>query len=611
MLELVLKNTSIPIDDSVTINVTNPALDNDNRGKTYTYPFKLKWTPQLLNKLKHARRFDAKVPVQNLKTTIKHHNIQIAKGDLKTNEGFQSTENSLSIHIKDDSNAILEKLQDVKLSDLCPKIVIPQVIEGKYKLTVPSTVTPGFNYFLDMNGNRYSYTPVTTQPIEVLTHLKDAINTDFPNAAVIINNSPGLELHIIPTDLFTPKIEQTVVGLSYIYAKNYSDSVQENFYNFLKSSYTTPRNDISFNFIRNVNFYDGKNLDIANHLNWVNPIFYQDNDWQVKANPPKILSSADEYFFSNTYLPFFRLSYIFTRILERLQLSGVVRCYGTPLWWSDVETLLIDNSYALDNIRKDWYWDNSGTEKYINCHVKEIDPSNHLPDMTAGKFLNDFADFLNLSYKIEGNDLVFSPKNKIFNNKAQKIDSYIKAHLRDYKDDNGYTMKFLKNDVELHTSLTELQEKKVGKGEEVIELPISTLFNDTTFETVHTDRRGGSLAFGIGKKAIPLRVFFSRPNSGYLGASNTGDFISLDINGTNGLYQTVWKGSAELRAGGYPLSIERVVTPQYFAKLITFENSKVMLLSDNGNVRAFASKITAKVTGKEKMIRAKIELIVG
>jgi hypothetical protein len=604
MLSLLLKKDTIAV-DSVTINATNPALDNDNRGKTYTYPFKLKWTPQLLNQLKHARRFDAKVAIQNLKATLTHNNVQIAKGILKTNEGFQSSYEHISIHIKDDSNAIVEKLQDVKLADLCPKLVINQAIEGKYKLTVPAVTTVGTTYFINLNSKNYSHTAASTQSIEVLTAIKNAINADYPGVATTINNSPGLELHITTSDNFNPRIEEFTGGFTFIYAKNYADSVHENYHVFLKNSLVNPRTDVSFNFCYNDGFYEGKNKDFF--FQWFNYASFESNDWNVRKNTPSVTEH-----FERSFIPFYRLSYIFSRILERLQLSGVVRCSGNPVWWSDIEKILIDNNFALDNVRKDWFWESGQTvEKYLNCHVKEIDPANHLPDMTAHKFLNDFSDFFNLSFKIVKNDLVFSPKNAIFSQKTQVWDTMLKGYANDYKDNLGYTLAYQKSEYELHTDTAQLQPRTIGEGDTKITLPASTLYNDSSFEFCYSKRLGGTAAYGIGKKPFGLRFFFTKPTPQYLGCSHTLGHLSLQIEGEKGLYNILWKGSAELRAGGYPLSIERMVTPSYLSKLMTFEKSKIQLMSDNGNVRAFVQKVSGKIDTNNQLIRAKIELIVA
>lgn len=622
MLELVIENTSIAPDDdtAIAITATNPALSKDNVGKVYSLPFKLAWTPQLLSLFKHARRLDARTKAQNLYAYIKLADFHLAKGIIKTNdENSKSSQKSLNLYFKKDNNAVLKKLEDFKIAEVCPKIVIPQPKFAGYKIKLKnSTVTPGNSYYLQVNDTQYQYTAASNQPIEVMFHFRDVINAQYPSVATVYNNQDtgNLELILTASTSFSPRLDKFGIidfgGFQYITYASYAEATHDNFITFFRENLDTPREDISFNWITNNDFYQGKNPTFF--FQWFNyAIKYpNDPDWQVATNTPSV---SEE--FERSFIPFYRFKYLMAQMLERIGLEDM-EFDGDPDIWTDILTIVIDNNCALDNVRKDFFFtptDAQGKEFFLNCHVNEINPSDHLPDMTAKTFLDAFANFFNFDYEVtDAKKLLFKKKNRIFSQPTQIIDTLIEGYERGYKNDNGFVLRYVKNETELLNDAT-LQPYQVGAGEVVIELPISTLHLDDSFAIVRTHRVGSTTAFSLGKKAFPLRFFFDKgiKEGLYWSSDNTADHISLDINHpTKGLYEIFWKNSAELEAAGYPLSIELMTSPQALHELLTFNQSKVYLMTDAGNVMAYIKEVSSKIRNPSgQLIRVKLELVVS
>lgn len=618
MLDLVIDNQSVPMDDnaSVTITALNPALSDDNTGKVYSYPFKLPWSPQLLHLLRHARRFDAIATAQNLSAYIQIANIILTKGFIQTNDASaKSTDKSIDVYFKKDNTAILTRLNDFKLAELCPKIVIPQTVKAEYRLKLKNPPIIGQPYFIRINNQELRYVPNSNQPIEIFQHLSDAINIQYPSVSSVYNNqlTGNLELVITLSVDFSPQMERPGMvdlgGFEYIHHSNYAHAVHRNFMSFFKSCVITPRTDIGFNWIINTEFYQGKNIDYF--FPWFNYAFHYDNDpdWTIPENQP-----SDQESFDRSFIPFFRVSYIFERISEKLGLTAI-EYEGDSAIWADLMKLMIDNHTALDNLRKDYFFDSQnsqGVEKWLNCHVPEIDPADHLPDMSAKAFVDAFANGFNLDYDVTDNKtLVFKKKNRVFGQPLWAITDFISGYQRGFKEDKGFQIRLAKIDEELETPISPLT---IGEGADIIQLPFSTLQDSEEWRIVKSRRYGSTLAFGLGKKRFPLRFFFDKGlyQNRYLSSGLSTDNISLLPTGEKGLYAQFWQGSAELQSKGYPLSIERMMSPQEFHHALTFKNSKVLLMSDNGHVQAIIKEISTKINRKQapKLLKVKMELVV-
>lgn len=620
MLELVIENTSIPMDDSASINITaiNPALSTDNTGKVYSLPFKLPWSPQLLNLLKHTRRFDAATKPQSLRAYIKVAGFFLTKGVMKSNDSNnKSTALSFDVHFKKDNNAILSKLTDFKISEVCPKIVIPQTVFAGYKIKLKNAATPGAYYFISVNNTQFSYTQNSNQAIEAMTHFRDAINAVYPAAASVFNNvSAGyLELIITCTASFSPIMDKPGViesgGFEYVHHSNYANAVLENFKLFFLENILNPRTDISFNWVINEEFYQGKNPKFF--FPWFNYAFKYDGDpdWTIPHNNPSVTEE-----FERSFIPFYRLSYVFDRILNRIGIDSMA-FEGNQDIWSDLMTLIIDNHTALDNVRKDYFFtanDSQGVERFLNCHVAEILSAEHLPDVSAKAFLDAFAESFNLEYDVtDANILLFKKKNRIFSQPTVVWDTFIEDYKRGFKDKNGFTLRYLKVEQELYSDAT-LQPYKVGEGSDIIEMPFAPVHVDTGFNIVKSRRFGSTSAFNFGKKTFPLRFFFDigKVQGRYYGSDHTTDNISLAFEGEKGMYEILWKGSAELKNTGFPVSIERMIAPQELHHILSFKNSKVFLITENGHVRAFIQEVSTKIArNSPKLLRVRFELIIG
>ena len=607
MLELVIDNTSVPMDETTTITITatNPALASESTGKVYSYPFKLPWSPHLLSLFQHVRRLDATGTAQSRTAFIKMAHFILFKGFVKTlDNNNKSNSKSLDLYFKADDSAILKKLDDFKLSAVCPKIDIPQPIERGFKYKIILTPSVGFSYFLSINDIGFLYVAVSGDTkLSVCQNLVALINAQIPNVAAVYNPfNSDVGIWIMPNDNFSPKLYHSgpnIEGFELLYHKTYGEAQHDNFITFVKETFNTPRADISFNRYINSGFYAGKNTAFyTNEFNFA----FQDSNEPLGWNVPGNQAREDENF-TRSFIPFYRLSYLFQRIAERIGLTGFTVNSWDLFWWNDVLKLLIESPTALDYVRKDYY---EQTEQSLNCFVRTIDSINHLPDQTAKAFLDDFSYHLNLDYKVVGNQLVFSRKNRLFTQTTAIVDTLIEGYERGYKANKGYRLTFKVNEAEKLTHVTQLQPRVVGEASDRIELPFGTLYN-TNFNVVETQTEGN-------KPPSVKRLFFDSGIIGqYLCSSHEADNLSLDINHpTKGIYALFWQNSAELQAAGYPLSIEMMTSPQALHRLLTFEQSKIYLLTDTGNVVAYIKEISAKISvPSAKLVRVKMELVVG
>jgi hypothetical protein len=601
---LKIKSAIISLPTGIAITAENPAFSSDNTGKSYSFPLKISWTAETKNLFNHAYRLDAFVKVEALPVHIYHHGLPIMRGVIKTGENNQSNNESFECHFRNTENEVFSKLNDFKLAEALPKIVIPQKDPSLLILRLNNiAATVGFTYRFIL-GKEYTYTAQSNQQIEVMSHFKDAINADFPNTAQTVSVPNYTELHIQLTDSYSPFVSVlNTGGLVVMYYKTWTQATHDNFIAFLKNTLAVPRNDISFNFIVNEYLYETKNPGYF--FPWVNRAYYENNEWIVPTNKP-----SDLEHFERAFIPFYRLKYVLQRMCDRVGLLGIKTENGED-WWQDFEKILMDNNYALDNVRQDYvYTSPTLTEfKYLNCHAREIDPQNHILDITGKQFLSDICNTLNLEYSYEAGYILLKRANKVIDTPPHYWnDIQIDSPQRSFKDDKGFRLVYKKDDSELLPPLLAFEK---GEASERIELPIGTFVDFDTLGIVKTKRQGSTTAYGIGKKTYAMRFYFDRGFvNGILKSSITGDYFSFDLHHIKGIYQIFWRGTAELRGKAYTLEIIRTIPPYQLAQLLTFKKAKVHLQTADGSVRAFIKTIEAKLID-EKNVKVKFTFLVG
>jgi hypothetical protein len=603
---LKIKSAAVALPTGLSITAENPAFSSEYTGKAYSFPLKLEWNTDTKALFKHAYRLDAFVKIEALPVHIYHHGLPITRGFIKTGENNQSNNETFECHFKNTDTDIFAKLNDFKISEVLPKIDVPQVDPSKLIVRLNSTsAVPGTTYRLIL-GKEYFYVANSNQQIEVIAALKDAINADFPGTAQTINVPNYTELHITLTETYSPNVlVESTSGLVILYYKTWTQATHDNFIAFLKTALITPREDVAFPWIVNENFYETKNP--AYFFPWINRCYYENNNWVIPLNLP-----SDEEYFERTFQPFYRIKYVLKKICDRIGALGIK---NDENWWQDFEKILMDNNYALDNVRKDYVYETVNNNvlnvyKFLNCYTRQIDPANHLNDITAKQFLTDICSTFNLNYSYEAGYIVLKRSNMVFDAPPQYWnDVILNTTQRSFKDDKGYRLTYKKDDNE---QLPALPSRDKGEASERIELPISTMVASDSSGLVKTQRYGSTTAFGIGKKPFAMRFFFDKGfQNGIYKSSITGDYFSFDLNHpTISFYKVFWEGTAELRSKAFSVELTRSIPPYQLMQLLTFRKSKIYLNTPDGSVRIFIKTIETKLID-EKNVKVKFTLLVG
>jgi hypothetical protein len=608
MLHLNIKNKLVTLDgkQSLTLNVANAYFESDRKEKNYSYPLKLKLTPEFKAIIQHANRLDARrAKAQNIKASIFYKNQLLQRGYISNIEGVQVTNDQYACYFKKDAEAVWAKLAKYKIADCLSMLEIPQTVVALYSYTISPQATVGKLYRININGEDFDvYAPVNQQ-MSVIGGLKNLINVKYPGVASTVNHQGYVSLDITPTKDFTPIIRPlSTSDFIVLYEKSYAKSIQENFVNFILTYTIAPRSDVSFNFVQCPGFYAQKNNKI-NIGNFFNRVEYQNSNWNVYKNEP----SVDEHF-ENSYIPFYRIKYIFEKIALKIGIDS----FDFSVLGDDFDKLLMDNNYALDNVLKEVIQvGNNKDYGFLNAFVSKIDPANHVFDQSCQEFISDFCNTFNLTPFLIANKMQFRRNEDVFNQQAVKIENMQPEYSRAYKDDNGFIVKYT-DDVEKINNKGQLDSFTKGEGQNDIALPFSTLpLNSLT--TVDMAREGSTTAFGIGKKTIAKRLFFDyqeNSNSPFRAANHSTPTMSLLIQGANGLYLKQWQRTAQLRASGYPLSITSYMSLYNLKRFAEMKQTKVIVETEHGTTTAYVKELSAKLNNTNSpFTEVKFELIAG
>lgn len=120
----------------------------------------------------------------------------------------------------------------------------------------------------------------------------------------------------------------------------------------------------------------------SEHYGDLNPDF---TGWinNYEQGKPWINYSSTESFDGNrfTMIPQFYLLYVFDKIFSLAKISLAGKGYTEERF----RRILVDNNHSIG---KEWY-DPIGDVEYVSFSA-QIDPANHLPDMTVGEFMNAY-----------------------------------------------------------------------------------------------------------------------------------------------------------------------------------------------------------------------------
>lgn len=518
---------------------TNPIFDADNVGRGYSLPFNVPGSGENLLALEFANRLDVnnKGGKQSAKLFLKNNFVE--EGVAQITGG---SEDNIELVFKNKHRDVLDDLDDINIRDISGVVNVPYTGATQWTLIY----TPGVGFYqLVIDDNYYQ----DSRDIPLATIVQDmtiAINADYPGLAFYDIFTPEqLKLNITLYDIDVPF--QILVGITLSGANTIAQDKHDSFKDFIAAVTATPRADVAFPVAWVPNFYGGQNPAFQGIANYYHDGGFRDN------------TPSDSKEWEHTFIPFVRITYVMQWIIEQL---GYTTLGGDLYDLTDFQQLVYYSGRAMDDVTMT---DFGFGDQYFNQYIQSFTIAELLPDITAREFLQKLGI---LNFFIELEDSQFRLRKKSTLVRKAPIDWTKKAeppYKQQFQDKAGFKMEYEAMDIEVTKDATQLQ--PYGNGLNVSTFPVFPLYtvpwydNDTAslMQVLYTTAEGTSQAMGI-ENDPGFRLAFYR---GYLAdregllypLGNTVDTdvvggsvgsLSLQFEGTNGIYEVLWKNFIEL-----------------------------------------------------------------
>lgn len=581
-------------DAAMSFTLNNPAFDIERIGRAYSFPVRLQHTPRNLYTTKHRHRLDDRRPTQFLDAKAYIQDQLFEEGRLSfseaTNKNTEATFQNIGLNLA-------ETLGDLRLHDILPVIPIPQTETLEYWLE-PTGDRP---YSLYINSQVYTGNGASNDAAK--DDLVSKINAVFPGIAfhnVALNR---VEItHLDPTIV----LENPLTNLSVTFEYTLGDAHHANLTAYHLSASLDDTYPVAFPVVYAPNLYGNLNLDFFGYINY-----------RLSGTPIVNQNVAAENLWENTFIPFYRVRYILDRIAAEAGIVDIIFDFNAAEA-ADLDDLLVWNNYCLDQVYKN---ENFGANTFKNGYTTEINPANHVPDMTALEFLNRIAKSFNCHFIFREERLFFTPNLRQIELPEKDWTAYTQPYYeRSFIPGTGVTLTF-EDDAEPQY-LTQLDDYVVGEGYNEHELPFRPVHQADSYNSLST-AIWKTAYYGIAGTSAPLdltteqqafRLFFDRGqrtdqkgNTYWLGCLDDTDYagatigtLSLDFPESNGLYTVFWKGWAEML---YRPAITRLIAlpVSELVNIRKWDNTKVYIYDNEGAticvVRAIQFKASAKGLG--------------
>ena len=584
MLRLTVNDIDLDLDtrSTVTVQGFNPALDTAIGGRVFSFPFRIMATGRNLNVLGHPNRLDA-APSSATFPAVLHIDTAQLRGIVEVSDRTQDT---IEIVFKSKERKLAEEMEAAKINTVLESITVPQTYVAKWDLQLNA----GSNWFVNINGTSYS---VSGTPSSGAIAMAAAINADYPGvaAAFPLDNRVVLTPTASPFEVDAIGGGQNLTVLSY---RNFSIARRDNFQHHYNALRTTPVASHAFPVVFNIGFFSrAENPVFSDYLNYGHGVINGLNTPQATQ------------IWEFSYVPFVRVKYVFARLLTVLT---EVKAFGGYYDAATFGKLLTYNNLALDEIfLKDFFTDLQQA-KWMNSHKQAYNLNDHVPDMTALEYMNAILGFLNLYAYLDGTTLIFRQKiaqlqqsaidwtdkitaayefqsgarggaTLIYKADSTDVSYQEPAALGDYV--TGYT-----GETDIETAYRPLQERELTDQGDVWRVP-------------YLQAKGSSDAAGLSRNPYGNRIFYdfgAQEDSGeatYWQGARTRSNMSgtpqadfdMQWDGTNGMYNTLWKRWAEMLADAPTVKLSARLDGHDIEDLLKWDNPVRYIRTPAGAVK--------------------------
>lgn len=552
MIRLTANNIELdlPTRTSVTIQGFNPAFDDDGTARSFSFPFRIEASGNNLRALGHANRLDTDNDDVEVPASLMIDNCWFY-GILEVGERTDAT---IEVTFKSLSQGLLAKAEKFLLSEILATIDIPQTLQRIWTIEY-KTIDPGNPSFVVervavINGVTFGGFNFT------LASLINAINAVYPGVA----SSVGVDTMQLLPGATNPFLVTEVRNITTVTYRNIAFAQHDNFLAYLDAQVAAPAASHAFPVVYAPGFY-------GNNANWRGYLNYRHNT----AKPRNIAEKTKIW--RNTCVPFVRVRHILEAMSSALGVSIWSGFFSSPTFLK----LLVWNNYALDQIVEDEFLP-VGDEKYLQAYKKQIDLNQHVPAISGRAFLSAMSSFFNIYYEKTGNSVTGKLKRtQLENVPIDWSDKVAPGYAFDVKKRGGAEMRFPKAAETDTTTVAGQLENYISllPGTNKIDVPFRPLNDNSSTDPLlgsnwkhaYTAAKGTS---DEAEKSDPgLRLLFDlgfQPDSAGVNYWQSGRNrlnhqgaeiaeFDLDWPGEKGLYETFWRGWAEMLANSPTIQI--------------------------------------------------------
>jgi len=568
---------------------SNPALDKDSVARVFSYPFRVSATPRNLAALLHANRMDAMRREEDdvaPEVTMYLGGAPFERGRLSI---VSVSNENLECSFGNKERNYIDDLEKLKIRSLMPTIDIPQDTRSFWSFAIAPVGSP-YEYRLMINGVSYFYLASPgDDEFDAGAALRDQINADYPGTANLVGGDAKLELRAGDNDPWVVSPPYTGLTLEAGYT-TVGMAIHANMMAYLADVQATPVESHSFPMIKHRPFYDPTlNLEWTGFVN-----YFHDGSFGINEKDP-----VKQWKY--TYIPYVKVKYILDRIAEASGFAWSGDFYDS----TDFEQLRVFSNYALDKVRYEYF---DVQYEYFNSFKIGFDLANHVPDMTAREFVDDFFSLFNLYAVIRGDTITMYKRRDQLTAVANDFGAFMTPQYKmSMVQKRGVTLRF-KGTAELTAAwFGQLADYVIGDGKQVLEFDLYPLPDaytgdvdtDSTFLCAGINEKGSSDELETGINAFPFRVFFDRGlqedsegllyhMGSHLAVNYAGDAIgdlSLEWSGERGLYEVLWKDWAELQEAP-PLTMSAVLPIGDVQRLLRWDQPVIRFYHPLGSTRA-------------------------
>jgi len=591
MLELRIDNKPYDLQakSAMNLRLQNPALDNESLGRAYSYPFKVPHSPRNLRNLQHRHRLDATQNLQYEEAEIRVAGVPFLQGRAKTEE---HSNESTEVTFQNNDLSSLAALDEINIRDVVGTIDIPQTQDAEIVLTPGAG--PVYQFYI--NEQLYQSGGLGVDKIDAMIELVSEINADYPGVAFYSNLNDTLTLTFDEEEFVVQYlIDNYTLESQITLAQAREDNIQA----FIDTCVDTPRDDIAWPVIYQDDAYGSLNQRWQNYYNWRLDGEYFDNP------------HFEAPYFRVSYKPLVRLRHVLDQIAAEAGITEILFDVPTALQ-ADLESLLIFNNYALDDVRFEQVLSENGNRYMLAPHTS-INLANHLPDYTAKELLQRLAGFFNLHFRFQDNRLYLRRNlDQIAAGPADWTKYTDPNYDRTATEGGGVTLQY-EQDIDTPFGGQDFP-KVIGNGANEITVPAAPVYfrspnnslaaTPAVWEVATITQRATSPAYETENENETLRLLFDNGTSqdtqgrDYHRAGPRGtQFDLLFTTKATSLYDAWWKGWTDFLFS--PIITE-------ILKLSTWEKAFVKIYHPDGSTLALVRSAQIRA-GTDGISAAKIE----